>query len=274
MCIEEPELHIHPILQRKLLNYISEQTTNQYFLSTHSASILTTDQAYVGHVRLDNGISKVNRALSAHDRCEVCVDLGFRASDLLQANSVVWVEGPSDRIYLKHWLHSIAPELLEGIHFSIMFYGGRLLSHLSADDPDVEDFISLRRLNRFITIIMDSDRSSARQRLNDTKKRVQSEFDRGLGFAWVTAGREIENYIPRALMLSALNDLYGPGVRLLGSNRYHRAHACQVAGKVLDTDKVRIAHAVTSRTADLSVMDLGKKIKTLVTFIESANRLS
>ncbi|ROT43839.1 hypothetical protein CHR62_15615 [Pusillimonas sp. NJUB218] len=33
---------------------------------------------------------------------------------------------------LKHWIAAVAPELVEGLHYSIMFYGGRLLSHLSA----------------------------------------------------------------------------------------------------------------------------------------------
>ena len=55
-----------------------------------------------------------------------------RTSDIrlviLQANCVVWVEGPSDRIYLKHWIEAVTSELIEGLHYSIMFYGGRLLS--------------------------------------------------------------------------------------------------------------------------------------------------
>ena len=84
---------------------------------------------------------------------------------------------------------SADPRLIEGVHYSIMFYGGRLLSHLSADDPEVMDFISLRRLNRFIMIVMDSDRSVPRGRLNATKRRVRDEFDRGPGFAWITKGR-------------------------------------------------------------------------------------
>ena len=36
------------------------------------------------------------------DSCHILDDLEARASDLLQANGIVWVEGPSDRIYFKN----------------------------------------------------------------------------------------------------------------------------------------------------------------------------
>ena len=70
----------------------------------------------------------------------ICNDLGYKASDLLQTNSIIWVEGPSDRIYINFWLNEIDDSLVEGVHYSIMFYGGRLFSHLTADDyDDIED---------------------------------------------------------------------------------------------------------------------------------------
>lgn len=215
MAFEELENNLHPALQRRLITYLAKQAVENsfaLFLTTHSSVSIDllnrNEDAQILHVT-HNGTHSSCRAVRAYvESGGVLDDLDVRASDLLQANGIIWVEGPSDRVYLNRWIFLWTKgELVEGNHYQCVFYGGRLLSHLSADDPEVDDDgVSILRVNRNACVVMDSDRKDASDQLNSTKRRVLSEIEAIGGISWVTDGREIENYVP----FSALQE-WAPG---------------------------------------------------------------
>lgn len=283
LCIEEPELHLNPILQRKLMHYLAKQTTNQYFITTHAPALMDTPNAEIYHIVQESGESHVLRVTSDNQRSQVCEDLGYHPSDLLQANCIIWVEGPSDRIYVNYWLSALDHDFIEGVHYSIMFYGGRLLSHLSfsddhveaVNDSIVEDFIKLRRLNRRGVILLDSDRSKEDEELNSTKKRLIDEFSDGIGFAWVTEGREVENYLP----IDQLNDSIikvtpQATLRRSGSNKFgNLLNITGGKGTKTQASKVGVAHHQVGiyKPASLDQYDLGSQVQRLADFIKASN---
>jgi len=275
VCIEEPEIHCHPELQKKFARYLLDSTDNQYLIATHSNAFLDMPEANTYRCWLDGSYNtRCELASSASEKHAVLIDLGYKPSDLLQANYVIWVEGPSDRVYVNRWLKAKAPEFVEGLHYTIMFYGGRLLSHLSYEGVSTEeqtvlnDFIHLAHLNRNACIIMDSDRTSPQEGLNETKQRIQTEFEKKQCFVWVTEGRMIENYLTESLLNEAIAGVHPRTTKKIGWARF--GDLTKLDGKKT-FDKVAVSRAIAGKEADFSKLDLNEKMDRLVQFIRLHN---
>ena len=186
-CLEEPENNLHPALLRRLLDKVADYRDRLGFMlniTTHSPIAIDwaarREESQIIHVTHNGNQAQTTTSQHYTDNAAILDDLDVRASDLLQANGIIWVEGPTDRIYLRRWieLHTRG-EIREGTHYSIMFYGGRLLSHLDALPPGERgQYISLLSVNRNIALVLDSDRHNGsnqskgkpRVRLNDKKR--------------------------------------------------------------------------------------------------------
>ncbi|MBK1829707.1 AAA family ATPase [Verrucomicrobiaceae bacterium R5-34] len=206
---EELENNIHPALLRRLNDYIYRYSLKHefcYVITTHSNVLIDQfskqGDAQIIHVKHVDSVATCNAVKTYIENNGILDDLDVRASDLLQANGVIWVEGPSDRIYLNRWISLWSDgELNEGSHYQIIFYGGRLLSHLNAEAPDdVESGISILNTNRNAIMLIDSDKRARQTPINATKERIRVEFVTMEAHCWVTKGREIENYIPAAVV--------------------------------------------------------------------------
>jgi putative ATP-dependent endonuclease of OLD family len=182
-------------------------------LTTHSSVALdvfgVSKNAQITHVTHD-GESAQALPVSAHfDHLGVISELGAKPSDLLQANGIIWLEGPSDCIYMNRWIDIVSEgRLQEGRDYQCAFYGGSLLARtqFASSEEAEKDLVNLFRVNPNIIVVCDSDRSGPGKWLKDRVKRIRDEIRKIPGaMIWVTGAREIENYLPGVILAKAID---------------------------------------------------------------------
>jgi hypothetical protein len=223
-AFEELENNLHPALLRRLLQYLEEYAINEkatVFLTTHSSTALdlfgVSKNAQIIHVTHDGEAARATTVSAYFDHLGVISELGARPSDLLQANGIVWVEGPSDRIYISRWvdIHTEG-RLREGRDYQCAFYGGSLLARTQFKTPEEAeaDLANLFRVNPNIVVVCDGDRTAKGSPVKDRVRRIRAEVSEiPRAHIWVTEAREIENYVPGAVLAKAagLSSLRDPG---------------------------------------------------------------
>lgn len=149
-------------------------------------------------------------------------ELGCRGSDILQANGIVWVEGPSDVVYLKRWIEMYCDEsglapLKQGLDFEFQMFGGALLDSLSfvhsqemSPEEQRRKLVEMFSFSRNAFVVIDSDAveregvivdqstfSAAKVFIQEQFESLrQKEYKLGLWFEdGQTEVRTLENYL-------------------------------------------------------------------------------
>jgi len=218
-CLEEPECHLHPGLFRRLFVLAESFSACQFLISTHSSAAIESINANgkLFAYRTSESSGSYANAISAFtEKHQVLDSLGVRGADLIQANCSIWVEGPSDRVYLKLWLEafskSLGVSLTEGSDYAFIFYGGSTLSNFGYEDDQEADLLNILWVNRYSAILMDrdSDPASVQQYSSKAKMRIaeQAKIDPTHRLALLTEGWEIENDVPIEMLRSGIADYF------------------------------------------------------------------
>ena len=213
-AFEELENNLHPALLRRLLMFLEEFAVRErctIFLTTHSSTALdlfgVSPNAQITHV-IHDGESARTQTVSGHlDKLAIVSSLGAKPSDLLQSNGIIWVEGPSDRVYINRWIEIFSDgKWKEGRDYQCAFYGGALLAHaqVAPDEHAVNDLVNLFKINPNVVVVCDSDRTSrtgAGSKLKGRTQRIKSEIGKiEDACCWITEPKEIEHYLPGAVL--------------------------------------------------------------------------
>lgn len=219
--IEEPELFIHPGLQRQLMNIYARYPKShnfKFFIATHSNHITDFIQyepelcsMYMIKKVLGDNPEDPKFILKHYSEDEVLQTLGVTQSSLFLANCTIWVEGNTDWKYIRTWfeiyLKTKEPKehFKEGLHYTFVEYGGSLLAHwfFSENNPNENyaETISVPKVSRNAFVIGDggADPSST---LKEKKLKIN---DANL---FVTKNYEIENLLKPEILIEILTVLH------------------------------------------------------------------
>lgn len=217
LFIEEPELYLHPGMQRKFIEIIMDKqfAHHQFFFTTHSNHFLdmTLDMDRISIYKFrkklgehsGNPTEELDATFSienvSNENKSVLQELGVRNSAVLLSNCTIWVEGITDRLYIRRFLkvfQESQPDDLkqfkEDIHYSFVEYSGGNITHWSfLDDDETETneghtSMNAEKICSTLFLITDKD--------GDDKRPRQEKLEEFLGDRYYCLEcKEIENIL-------------------------------------------------------------------------------
>jgi len=211
--VEEPEMYLHAGLQRKILDFFAAQTIEKkhmFFLTTHSNHLLdlTIDVRDISIFTFRKQLPQegdpdeqtpnfIVEAVESGNSSSLEL-LGVRNSSVFLVNATIWVEGITDRWYLRAMLNSymkhlkendsISLVLEEDVHYSFVEYGGNNITHWSFLDNETHP-IEITRLCAKALVVVDKD--------GDKKLARKEKLEKFLGERLIVLpAREMENILP------------------------------------------------------------------------------
>jgi hypothetical protein len=305
--IEEPELSLHPGMQRLFIDTLMrEEFANvQVFMTTHSNHFLdmTLDHRQISIFNFSQvrgkGVVRYRLENTQNENIRLLDALGVRNSSVFTSNCTVWVEGITDRLYINKYMEVLQQaelkddyknkQLKEDLHFSYIEYGGANIVHYSFDDDENWEKIKASRISRRILVVVDEDgklggATKKSERLRELKEHLGEQLV-------VLPCREIENSISVKVLEAVVREMEGNlGVSLGASTEgdyrdiyvgkfienipgVKRKYAAP-GGSGTIRDKIRFCRSAISQiksAADLSPVgrELGAKV---LAFIREQNR--
>lgn len=212
--IEEPELNLHPGLQRKLIEIMlsGEFPEQQFFITTHSNHLidLSLDYTNMTIFRFEKeNVKKIKFTKCVNFNNEIFKLIGAKPSSLFNSNCTIWVEGITDRLYIRKFLklyqdkmieeNKIKNKFREDIDYSFVEYAGGNITHWNFfEDIEEDGKINARFLSQNIFLLADNDfpkeGSEKEQRLNLLEENLGKRF-------YKLPVREIENLLTRECLL-------------------------------------------------------------------------
>lgn len=232
LFIDEPELCLHPGLQRQLIEILtmSQFGNCQVFLSTHSNHFLdlTLDIGNISAYRFRKILESselreteakfvIENASSDDGNLLACI--GVKSSSVFLAKCTIWVEGITDRLYLRKFLDiyqkhnkdkdSNFQVFTEDAHFAFVEYGGSNITHWSFLEEEKKP-MNVARICSSLFLIADrgSDISGAlSKRHKELSEKLPDRYYR-------LKSPEIENLLSPKIITGVVMRILGKAIQI------------------------------------------------------------
>lgn len=201
VLIDEPEMGLHPSLQRELLAHLlklNHEIGIQFFIAAHSPVFLSNPEKVALFVMQNQKGQRSAVRVSEESLYTVWSDLGIRPGDLLQNDITVLVEGQSDVIFFENILE-LYREDLRDMAVGVVQYGGDSALGIIDGTINVKNIVPG---NSFRLWIRDRHRSP-QEPPESNSTRFKHALEENDEKCHILKNREIEYYFPQAAHIEA-----------------------------------------------------------------------
>jgi predicted ATPase len=222
--IEEPEMNLHPHFQKILIEKIyklSKERELNVIMTTQSNHFLDLSTEIDEEVSIFTFEKRINKETcflvkNVQNKDQNILRLiGVTNTSVFMANCSIWIEGVTDRRYIKKYLKAYKKsgeftkdnrsDYKEGIHYTFLEYAGSNLSHyLFENDKEYiekfkQDILAFSITNK-IFLIADKDNSPQKQIKHNFMQSLNNKYFQ----YYVLPCIEIENLLSKKLLLQIL----------------------------------------------------------------------
>jgi len=291
--IEEPENSLHPGYQRMFIEALMDKQFShcQFFLTTHSNHFLDisldTDciSVFTFHKKdRDYEHPRFEIEVTGKTDMKVLDLIGARNSSVFLSNCTIWVEGITDRLYIRKYLELYQEKLqsdnvkkkptpiyLEDIHYAFVEYSGGNIAHWQFEDKVEKEEIKATRICNRIFLVADKDSTDKQQsgrkalRIANLKEVLKENFH-------VLPCREIENSLHLRIIEKTVAMIEGKSVAEIKKSEISEVEFCDAKIGELIQSRFHVTkkYAAESGTIENKV----KFSKIAISFMETYDDLS
>jgi AAA15 family ATPase/GTPase len=185
--IDEPESHLHPALQLKLLTSLHKHASQGVLFSTHSTGLARSISNKIYSIKRRDNISEIKDFEKVENLAEFLGELGFSSYQELGFNKILLVEGPTDTLTMRQFLR----KKMKDNDFIILPLGGEQIQNLDIESQLQE----LKRITTQIFCIIDSEKKTSEEQLTSDRTRFKEICERNQIKICILERRAIENYM-------------------------------------------------------------------------------